>query len=208
MRLVRVVGAALLLTAALAGPALAGQTAADLSVTKTDAPDPVTAGGTITYTITFVNAENALTADDVEVEDILPAGTTFVSASPVVGWTTTTPPVGGTGTVTWTNPSVTEDSLYDFTLVVQVGAAVPAGTIITNTVTASTTTNETDLLDNTATATTTVAAAPVPTPQASLADAAMPPSTGSQQLAILGFAVLLIGVLGASAVLAVRRART
>ncbi len=38
-----------------------------------------------------------------------------------------------------------------------------------------------------------------PTPQASLADAAMPPSRGSQQLAILGFAVLLVGVLGASA---------
>ncbi len=64
--------------------------------------------------------------------------------------------------------------------------------------------------NNSATATTTVAGAatPAPTPQASLADAAMPPSTGSQQLAILGFAVLLMGVLGASAVLAVRRTRT
>ncbi len=208
MRFVRVVGAALLLTAALAGPALAGLTTTDLSVTKTDAPDPVSAGSNITYTITLGNAPQALTAANVEVEDILPAGTTFVSATAPAGWTATTPPVGGTGTVTFTIAAVTADSSHVFTIVVNVNPATPGGTIISNTATATTTTAETNTANNTDTETTTVAAAATPTPAASLADAAMPPSTGSQQLAILGFAVLLVGVLGGSAVLAVRRART
>ena len=56
MRLIRVTGAALLLTAVLAGPVLAGApVVADLSVVKTDSPDPVAAGSNITYTITVQN---------------------------------------------------------------------------------------------------------------------------------------------------------
>ena len=207
MRLVRVTGAALLLTAALAGPVLAGGIAADLSITKTDAPDPVTAGSNITYTITLQNAPGALTAANVEVDDGIPAGTTFVSLTIPAGWTATTPAVGGTGNVNITNPSVTASSSHVFTLVVQVGAAVPGGTVISNMAIASTTTAEQNVANDADTETTTVAGAAA-TPQASLADAAMVPSSGSQLLAILGFAVLLVGVLGASAVLAVRRART
>ncbi len=75
MRLVRVAAIAGLLTLVLAAPASAG-IIADLSVTKTDAPDPVTAGANLTYTITVANSDNS-TAADVSLSDPLPAGTTL-----------------------------------------------------------------------------------------------------------------------------------
>ena len=87
MRLIRVTGAALLLTAVLAGPVLAGAPIlADLSVVKTDSPDPVAAGSNITYTITVQNLGPG-TADFVCMCDVIPAGTTFVSAVEPAGWT-------------------------------------------------------------------------------------------------------------------------
>jgi uncharacterized repeat protein (TIGR01451 family) len=55
-------------------------TAADLSVAVTDAPDPVTVGGNLTYTITVTNAGPAA-ATGVTLTDTLPAGVTFVSAT-------------------------------------------------------------------------------------------------------------------------------
>ncbi|NND74958.1 MAG: DUF11 domain-containing protein [Ilumatobacter sp.] len=55
-------------------------TEADLSVTKTDLPDPVVAGETLTYTITVDNAGPS-DAADVVVTDLVPAGTTFGSTS-------------------------------------------------------------------------------------------------------------------------------
>ena len=81
---------ALLSTVALV--ALAGSPAsvpaapgdADLSVTKTDSPDPVTVGGTLTYTVTVRNA-GPLAATGVTLTDTLPKNTTFVSATSTVG---------------------------------------------------------------------------------------------------------------------------
>jgi uncharacterized repeat protein (TIGR01451 family) len=57
---------------------------ADVTVTKVDEPDPLSSGGSVTYTITATNI-GPDDADDVTVEDTLPAGTTFVSASPQCG---------------------------------------------------------------------------------------------------------------------------
>jgi uncharacterized repeat protein (TIGR01451 family) len=203
MRLIRIVAAALLLTASLAAPTLAGGLVADLTVTKTDSPDPVAAGSNVTYTITVVNATGGLTAANVEVEDILPMGTTFVSATEPGGWTLTSPPPGGTGTVTWTIASLNPlPPPTEFTLTVQVDPNYKPG-ILTNTATASTTTNEIDLTDNSATTTTEVTMAA--SPAASLADAAMAQPTTGSPLAVLGFAVLLAGALSASAVLSARR---
>ena len=51
---------------------------ADLSITKSDSPDPVVAGSQLTYTITVTNAGPS-TAHAVNVTDDLPAGTTYVS---------------------------------------------------------------------------------------------------------------------------------
>jgi len=52
-------------------------TRADLSVTKTDSPDPVARGGTITYTITFAN-NGPSDANAPLLRDSVPANTKFV----------------------------------------------------------------------------------------------------------------------------------
>lgn len=81
---------------------------ADLAVEKlVDDPNP-NVGGQITFTITVRNL-GADPATGVAVLDLLPAGLTFVSASPSAGtsynpasgaWTVNTLPVGGAGTLT------------------------------------------------------------------------------------------------------------
>ena len=53
---------------------------ADLKLLKTDSPDPVSAGGTLTYGIAVTNLGPA-TARDVTVSDALPTGVTLVSAT-------------------------------------------------------------------------------------------------------------------------------
>ena len=53
---------------------------ADLSLTKTDSPDPVLAGANVTYTLTARNSGPAA-ATGVSISDTLPASVTFVSAS-------------------------------------------------------------------------------------------------------------------------------
>ena len=56
-------------------------TSTDLSITKSDSPDPVFAGQPLTYTLTVANnGPNA--ALDVTVTDVLPAGVTYRSSSP------------------------------------------------------------------------------------------------------------------------------
>src|SRR5439155_921273 len=59
---------------------------ADLSITKTDAPDPVTAGAALTYTRTLSNARPSTAAAPISVTDSLPPGVTFQGASGA-GWT-------------------------------------------------------------------------------------------------------------------------
>lgn len=58
----------------------AGGEQADLSLVKTDAPDPAVAGATLTYTLLVSNA-GPDTASDVRVVDILPDSVTFQSAT-------------------------------------------------------------------------------------------------------------------------------
>ena len=54
---------------------------ADLSISKTDAPDPVTVGDNVNYRLVVTNA-GPDTAGDVRVTDTLPAGVTFLSVTP------------------------------------------------------------------------------------------------------------------------------
>jgi uncharacterized repeat protein (TIGR01451 family) len=132
-------------------------TLADISVTKTDNPDPVNAGDNLTYTITVTNAGPS-DAQNVTLTDAVPPGTTFVSFTQLSGptFSSTTPVGGGTGTVTSTAPSLADGATAVFRLVVNVNAATPQGGTITNSVTVTTTTAGDDPGNNADTETTSV----------------------------------------------------
>jgi uncharacterized repeat protein (TIGR01451 family) len=129
---------------------------ADLSVTKVDTPDPVIAGNNLIYTITVTNAGPSA-ASSVILNDTLPAGTMFVSLASPGGWSCTKPPVGSGGTVSCSNPSLAMGSAV-FTLNVAVASSTPAGTVVSNTATASSETPDPNPGHESGTATTTVGA--------------------------------------------------
>lgn len=78
--LVAVLGAAL----TLAGVGATAASAADLAIAKSDSPDPVNVGSTLTYTIGIQNLGPEL-ASDVTVTDQLPKSVDFVSATATSG---------------------------------------------------------------------------------------------------------------------------
>jgi uncharacterized repeat protein (TIGR01451 family) len=136
-----------------AATTVAAPPSADVAVTKTDSPDPVTAGNNITYTITVTN-NGPSDAPSVTLADEVPTGTSFVSASSSQG--------ACAGTTTITCPlSLGNGASATVTLVVKVDPSTPAGTI-TNTAEALSRTADPELGNNTATATTPVVEGPPP----------------------------------------------
>jgi uncharacterized repeat protein (TIGR01451 family) len=137
---------------------------ADLEITKSDSPDPVTTGSDLTYTITVTN-NGPDAATSVTVTDTLPAETTFVSCSSTGGGV-----CGGSNN----NRSITFASLASgqsetVTLVANVDCALADGSQISNTATVSSLTDDPNLMDNSAT-TTTTASNPPPTITGATAD--------------------------------------
>jgi uncharacterized repeat protein (TIGR01451 family) len=119
--------------------------AVDLAVTKAG-PSVVVSGGTASYTVTVSNTGPATVETPVTWTDALPAGTTFASLSAVAGWTCTTPPVNGTGTIACTRSApLPPGPAATWTLVVNVTTG--SGTIAN---TASTTTSGPQVDINTA----------------------------------------------------------
>jgi uncharacterized repeat protein (TIGR01451 family) len=135
-------------------PVRSGQTGPlgnlDISVIKTDSPDPVTVGNNLTYTIVVSN-NGPETGTGVTLTDTLPSSVTYVSATSTQGTCTRSG-----STVTCNIGTLANGASTTVTIIVTPTAA---GTI-TNT--ASVTCNETDTNsgNNTATATTTVNASP------------------------------------------------
>ena len=84
---------------------------ANLSITKTDSPDPVTVGGTLTYNISVTNS-GPNSASNVVVTDTIPGSTTFVSASSSQG------SCSGTSTVTCNLGTLTNGASATVTIVV------------------------------------------------------------------------------------------
>jgi uncharacterized repeat protein (TIGR01451 family) len=149
-RLLAVAGTALTLIvvgAVVSGGAGAAPGDADLALTKSDSPDPVTAGDNLIYTIKVQNP-GTLPATDVTVTDDLPGGVDFVSST------------GGicqrdADKVTCDLGQVDADTTATVTIVVK---TKKAGTLSN---TASVTSPEDIVLaNNSATATTTVSKAP------------------------------------------------
>lgn len=119
-------------------PLLITSGVADLSLTKTVSSPTATLGSTVTYTVTLANAgpdplgSANVPSENVQVTDLLPAGLTFVSATPSAGtytpatgvWSVPNPVAGAsatlslTATVTATGPitnvaQVTQSPLPD-----------------------------------------------------------------------------------------------
>jgi uncharacterized repeat protein (TIGR01451 family) len=128
---------------------------ADLSVTNTAAPNPVAAGGNITYT-QVVTDNGPSAADNVTLVEAVPANTTLVSMTAPAGWTCTTPGSGGTGNVVCTTLSMPGSTAANFSMVVKVNAGTANGTVIADTATANSSTSDPNSSNNTATASTVV----------------------------------------------------
>jgi uncharacterized repeat protein (TIGR01451 family) len=124
----------------------------DLAIGIADAPDPVTIGTSLTYTITATN-NGPDAADSVSLSNPLPAGTTFVSLSTSAGWSCTTPPVGGGGTITCGTSQMAVGSA-SFMLTVAVQASVADGTVLSNTATLTAAAPDPEPGNNSSTATT------------------------------------------------------
>lgn len=111
---------------------------AQMTVTNSASPDPVVAGSDITYTQTATNTGSA-SATNPTLSEVTPANTTFQSIAAPTGTTCTTPAVGGTGTITCTAPAAPAGTSGTVVLVLQVNSGTASGTIITDTVTATST---------------------------------------------------------------------
>jgi len=122
---------------------------ANLVATNSDAPDPATVGGTITYTQTLTN-NGPDTAVNATFTQGTPAGTTFQSIAAPAGWTCATPAAGGTGTITCSKATMLSGEVSAFTLVVNVTGTGSIG----STVTGDSDTYDPDPTNNTATTST------------------------------------------------------
>jgi len=120
---------------------------ADLSITKTPAPGPYGTGQPLTYTIVVSNGGPS-TATAVTVTDVLPAGTTFQSATPSGA-------CSGTTTITCNAGTLANGASATFTLTVTLPSS-PGPITNTASVTAAATTADPNPANNSASSTITV----------------------------------------------------
>jgi uncharacterized repeat protein (TIGR01451 family) len=126
---------------------------ANLGVNLTATPDPVGEGNNLTYTITISNSGPS-DAQNVNLTDTLPAGTTFVSQTQISGpiFALSNPGGGGTGTISDSIATLAAGASATFTLVVNVGEI--DGSSIANTASVSSSTSDPASANNTITTTT------------------------------------------------------
>ncbi len=105
----------------------------DLSISGNATPK-VAAGGQIVYNLTVTNISSSAQRN-VSLTDTLPTNTTFVTWTASSGWSSNTPPIGSSGTVSASIASLPVGATAQFTLVVQVNSGTAGGTIISNTAT-------------------------------------------------------------------------
>jgi uncharacterized protein (TIGR03437 family) len=138
-------------------------TSADLSITKSDSPDPVVIGSNVTYMITVTN-DGAANAQSVVVTDNLPGSVSFVSCAANNGGVCG----GSDNNRTITFSALASGSSATITLVAT--ASGSAGSTISNTATVSSSTPDANSGNNSASATTAVQA---PQPGLSINDVAL-----------------------------------
>jgi uncharacterized repeat protein (TIGR01451 family) len=159
---------------------------------KTDSPDPVNAGGTLSYLVTVTNVSD-VDAQNVIVKDTMPAHVTVISATPGQGSCTD---------ITCNLGTIEAGKAVGIAYVVIVDADAPA--LLTNMACVSTSTPETDVTNNCATADTHV---PQPTTLPAATSPKGLPTTGglpgsgdaSGRLVLgLGIGLLLAGAFAAT----------
>ena len=135
---------------------------ADISVTNSGTPNPVLTGpgpgNVITYLQTVTN-NGPLDALNATFNETIPANTSFQSISfpGGSGWTCPTlPSVGGTGTISCSNPDIAKAASTTFTVAAAVNTGVAAGTVITDVINAASGTSDPNLANNSAIVQTTV----------------------------------------------------
>ena len=102
---------------------------ADVSIEVSDSPDPVQAGGLLTYAVTLQNIGPSYSGD-ITTGTAVPAGTTFVSLDAPADWGCTTPATGTTGLVFCNLDRLALDESETWTLVVQVDTGLAEGSLI------------------------------------------------------------------------------
>jgi len=123
----------------------------DLTLTKTDTPDPVTAGSNLTYTITILNTGDTAATNAV-MTDQLPQ----VAPGPV---TTTQGSCSGSSFVSCNLGTIASGATVTVTITAQVPPSTAPGSTLSNTAEVHSDATEGDQSNNAETATTTVAAA-------------------------------------------------
>lgn len=147
---------------------------ADLSITKSDSPDPVTEGGQLTYTIEVRNDGPDPTTNVVVTDDLAPSDVDLISTTPTQGNCTTQ----GSQNVSCDLGTIASGDTATVTILV---TAKKAGTI-SNTASVTSDVADPQTANNTATATTTVQAAPNPPkpPKGGSCTGAVPTITGTE----------------------------
>lgn len=105
--------------------------AADLAITKSDTPDPVVAGTTLSYTLTVTN-HGPSTAQNVAVTDVLPAQVDVLSVTPSQGSCNAGIPGNPLHPLTCNLGSMSVGTNATITIVVKVHPGTPNGTVIHN----------------------------------------------------------------------------
>ena len=122
----------------------------DLSITKIDSPDPVLAGDNLTYNLTVTNS-GPRDAVGVIVTDTLPAGVTFVSATPSQGGCTE-----AAGVVTCDLDTLADGASATIAIDVTVNSSTSCGSTLTNTAEVLSSEPDPNIGNNAASADTTV----------------------------------------------------
>ena len=130
--------------------------AADLSLTKTDSPDPVVAGTNLTFTMTVTN-NGPSAANNVVISDLLPSTLSVVSVTGS-GGATCNAGIPGSVPTSCAFGVLANGAMRTMTVVALVDPGLAAGSVITNNATVSSDTADNNNSNNLATTTTLVIA--------------------------------------------------